>query len=498
MDATSHIEKMDKLLQLCPNGNVPPLELVTKLSKDPENSKLTSKKKSKNFIEKFKNFSFKNYKNSKHNDNSSRKLMGCACKLSNHSLEYCTMIAAILDRIQKLETKNQIRAKVSSNGKNYQPIFYMNPSSLGFNNIPIARKNMYSEYYGLSSEITQKSLANNLLLVEKHREPINSKIKVNINAIIETYSKNCNNATIKPSSNPNPELLAVPALKIDKSRHFSSANQHIKSKDSDNSDTSLSDGFNIKHKRTNSNPVSMPQEDIVFMIEKDLKRTFQTHKYFKNEAVQFHLKQVLLQIGLQFNEIGYVQGMNFIVGCIVYHCNNFVDTAKIFTFLIENLQMEQIYTFSHLSKYVDVLKRLLEIHVSEFYSFSQTVIKLDYNIHLIDWFFCLGLNKIPLEQSQYFLENLIQYGWYYFYRVLINYFKLFEEKHLKLVKMPNLSENKKVDVEVMIKNFYKEKNIDWGVLLRKSVSSAINDKIIKVELVWETRDKFTKPGFRIN
>jgi len=87
-------------------------------------------------------------------------------------------------------------------------------------------------------------------------------------------------------------------------------------------------------------------------IMKDLSRTFPKCEQFKakpfsesnggqEDGLQ-SLKRVLLAFSKYDKSIGYVQGMNFIVGCLLYHCSEEI-AFWIFVTLIENFEMRDIF-----------------------------------------------------------------------------------------------------------------------------------------------------------
>ena len=62
------------------------------------------------------------------------------------------------------------------------------------------------------------------------------------------------------------------------------------------------------------------------------------------EILKEALRNVLIAYSRYDKTIGYVQGMNLIVGAILFHCRgDEVSTFWIFVSLIENYEMRQIY-----------------------------------------------------------------------------------------------------------------------------------------------------------
>jgi hypothetical protein len=77
-------------------------------------------------------------------------------------------------------------------------------------------------------------------------------------------------------------------------------------------------------------------------INKDLNRTFYTSK-FKEGNGKIMLNNILTAIAFIRPEIGYCQGMNFIVGSLI----NFIDNEEkcfwIFLYFIDNLDLKKLY-----------------------------------------------------------------------------------------------------------------------------------------------------------
>jgi hypothetical protein len=73
-------------------------------------------------------------------------------------------------------------------------------------------------------------------------------------------------------------------------------------------------------------------------------RTFPQEEAFmsKTSFGQQSLQRVLLAFSKYDNSIGYVQGMNFIVGCLLLHCSEEV-AFWLFVSLIEDYFMRDIY-----------------------------------------------------------------------------------------------------------------------------------------------------------
>lgn len=59
---------------------------------------------------------------------------------------------------------------------------------------------------------------------------------------------------------------------------------------------------------------------IIEDIELDLERTFIETEYFNRAENKQAIKRMLLAFSNYDKQLGYVQGMNFIAGVLLYHC----------------------------------------------------------------------------------------------------------------------------------------------------------------------------------
>ncbi len=78
-------------------------------------------------------------------------------------------------------------------------------------------------------------------------------------------------------------------------------------------------------------------------IKRDLSRTYPHCPYFaENGTGQAQLERVLVTFTKYDPKIGYVQGMNFVVGALLYHCSEYI-AFWLFVSLVEDHEMRDIY-----------------------------------------------------------------------------------------------------------------------------------------------------------
>ena len=77
-------------------------------------------------------------------------------------------------------------------------------------------------------------------------------------------------------------------------------------------------------------------------IKKDINRTYPSSSTFKDERIIQKLKNVLRAFSNYDNSIKYFQGMNFIVGFFLYHCEEYI-AFWLFVALIEEYDLRSIF-----------------------------------------------------------------------------------------------------------------------------------------------------------
>lgn len=83
-------------------------------------------------------------------------------------------------------------------------------------------------------------------------------------------------------------------------------------------------------------------------ISKDVVRTFNHNKYLSQEPVKKRLERLLECVAAAYPHTGYVQGMNYIAGTLLYHCDEFTSLGVI-RILFEQLELKDIFLPSNFS-----------------------------------------------------------------------------------------------------------------------------------------------------
>ena len=158
----------------------------------------------------------------------------------------------------------------------------------------------------------------------------------------------------------------------------------------------------------------------ILQIKKDLHRTFPTSAIMKSPRIQSRLKNVLRAFSNYEPELKYFQGMNFIVGFLLYHCDENI-AFWLFVALFEEYEYREIFSkgFPGLKKHVDKVKSILQKYSPKLYE-ELAQAGVTYEIFMIEWLYSLFSSIIPLELQMGFYKGFYCEGWKFFYKMCIS------------------------------------------------------------------------------
>ena len=160
--------------------------------------------------------------------------------------------------------------------------------------------------------------------------------------------------------------------------------------------------------------------DNLRQIKKDLSRTYPSNTIFKDDRILSKLKNVLRAFSNYDNSIKYFQGMNFIVGFFLYHCDEYI-AFWLFVALLEEYDLRPIFmqNFPGLKLHV---KRIEIILQKEYQNIWNTFVKfgVKVEIFMVEWVFSLFSSLIPLELQMDFYKGFFSQGWIFFYKMCIS------------------------------------------------------------------------------
>lgn len=157
----------------------------------------------------------------------------------------------------------------------------------------------------------------------------------------------------------------------------------------------------------------------VRQIELDLKRTYPDEIYFNTRVGEDSLRRVLTAYCKYDPNLGYVQGMNYIVGALLWHCTE-VDAFWIFVGLMERHELRDTYLpgFPGLSKHCQIiqlltLEKLSNLH-RHFAQFDVTC-----KMYATEWCFSLFGSVVPANEMVTVLDEFFKKGWIFFYKFVM-------------------------------------------------------------------------------
>lgn len=179
--------------------------------------------------------------------------------------------------------------------------------------------------------------------------------------------------------------------------------------------------------------------------------------------------------------------MNFWIASLFYHCTCPKTLFKEISVLFKFLELNKIYTFANLEKHTNVLRELLKAHlkvINHFVSFLGEELRLQ----CIDLYFCLLCDKIPINSTGFLLLKIYEFGWFFFYRVVLLALKQFEKKYWKELKQEKYYQDLKVEWKLFMKD-----HVNWEAVLLQAEKFKIKDELIENKLDWEYKGLFKIP-----
>ena len=160
--------------------------------------------------------------------------------------------------------------------------------------------------------------------------------------------------------------------------------------------------------------------DNLRQIKKDLNRTYPSSTTFKKDRILNKLKNVLRAFSNYDNSIKYFQGMNFIVGFFLYHCDEYI-AFWLFVSLIEEYDLRSLFMdqFPGLKLHVKRVEIILKNeYPSNWEIFQKIGVKVE--IFMVEWLFSLFSSLIPLDLQIDFYKGFFSHGWIFFYKMCIS------------------------------------------------------------------------------
>mmetsp|Transcript_17044 Transcript_17044/g.19392 ORF Transcript_17044/g.19392 Transcript_17044/m.19392 type:complete len:374 (+) Transcript_17044:231-1352(+) len=155
-------------------------------------------------------------------------------------------------------------------------------------------------------------------------------------------------------------------------------------------------------------------EETFEQIEKDLPRTFPSLAYFEDPDVVNSMRRVLTATANQLPDVGYVQGMNIIVGYITLHVKT---ETEAFELLMEmmlhpkyNLRSLFLEGLPGLIEFCQALEKIVKETDSELYSHMESI-GLGSFIFAYQWILTLFTYSMPFDEIAKIWDLFFEHGW---------------------------------------------------------------------------------------
>ena len=112
--------------------------------------------------------------------------------------------------------------------------------------------------------------------------------------------------------------------------------------------------------------------------------------------------------------------MNFIVGFLLYHCDEHI-AFWLFVSLFEEYDYRKIFekNFPGLKYHVDIVKNILKKYNPKLFE-ELAQAGVSYEIFMIEWLYSLFSSIIPLELQIGFYKGFYCQGWKFFYKMCVS------------------------------------------------------------------------------
>ncbi|CAG9332301.1 unnamed protein product [Blepharisma stoltei] len=220
-------------------------------------------------------------------------------------------------------------------------------------------------------------------------------------------------------------------------------------------------------------------------IERDIDRSFPDLYYFTLGEGKIALKRVLSSFSRFLPNIGYVQGMNYLVGTLLWHASE-ADTFWLLVNLMQNYKLYENYieNFPGLEKHCHIIDFLISNYQPKLYQhFLQY--GLITQMYATDWCFTIFTCLLPINYSYFVLGKFFKSGWIYFYKLVLEILDRLEEQILgcdniaKILASLKPYTTGKKHSKKFVKNLAKGgERLNWKKLAKQAQLREIDENVI--------------------
>eukprot|EP00826_Nyctotherus_ovalis_P043074 TRINITY_DN4505_c0_g1_i9.p1 TRINITY_DN4505_c0_g1~~TRINITY_DN4505_c0_g1_i9.p1 ORF type:complete len:206 (-),score=46.93 TRINITY_DN4505_c0_g1_i9:42-659(-) len=150
------------------------------------------------------------------------------------------------------------------------------------------------------------------------------------------------------------------------------------------------------------------------------------------------MENVLLAYAKYDTQVGYVQGMNFVVAALLYHCSEEI-AFWLFVTLLEDYEIRDVYLtgLPGLYRHTHVIGSLLKRNFKELTEhLSAHEVKIE--VFATHWIFTLFSCILPIDEMGGFFDQFFDHSWLFFYRFAIHLIRMVEKEILLVDEMSEI------------------------------------------------------------
>ena len=227
--------------------------------------------------------------------------------------------------------------------------------------------------------------------------------------------------------------------------------------------------------------------DSIRQVELDLHRTYPDESYFSDPSPGYQaLRRVLMAFSKYDSNLGYVQGMNFIAGALLWHASE-VDSFWLFVALMEDHELRDSYlpSLPGLSKHCQIIQLLtLEFLPRLHRQFAEH--RINCEMYAAEWCFTLFGSVIPVREMINVLDGFFTEGWIFFYRMVIVLLQCLERRLLEardpielLAPLKICHKSQKEWKQFVVNINGGDKKFDWKSLIEKVSEIELDKEYIR-------------------
>jgi len=163
-------------------------------------------------------------------------------------------------------------------------------------------------------------------------------------------------------------------------------------------------------------------------IDRDLPRTYPDVEFFANTDIREGLGRVLRAIAIEYPDVGYVQGMNFLLANILLHTNRSEsDAFYLFRMMMESPKYGLHHIFVHglpnLRTFSDILDWLIMTRHPDLHQHFEEI-GFEPLFYSQNWIMTLFSYMVPFVELAAIWDNFFEYGWESIFQYSLALFEL--------------------------------------------------------------------------